>query len=532
MIGGPMSEKHGVRLSQTNVLLIGILIVAAILRFNDINQPLIDATSWRQSSTAMMADNFYRRNWNIFYPEISWDGPGPSYNGREFQLVSYLAALLYTVVGQQDWVGRSVAATFGLWGVFALYQLVLRVWDQKRALASAAAMAILPGSIYIDRTFIPDPAMVALVTTGCWLLVAYYQTEERRYLWLASLASMLGFLTKITGLVVGVPMLYITFVVWRDKGWFKSRKTLILIAAAVVTLAPVIAYYFWARYLALNYPPYLFAGNDAGNWFWNSDVSQWLKQKYGLPKTFEIFRSWIWTVPFAVFVLIGLVHSSFRGLRNARSKLQSDNLRLGFWLFHWWLFGGVLYYLIGVGHLIGNPYNFHIINPPAAAFVGEGIVALALLIKRGLGKPAAIAVIMATLVLLYGYGKQKSKFMYYPSAQEGYELGLALRQVSQPSDLIATITNDIGDPIAIYYSQRRGWNFISGEHWSVETYTEDQIPNLEKLRKQGADWLGIVGAQYSKMQTSNRTFLDYIQRTCELVQKDDSWVIYRLSQKS
>ncbi len=124
-----------IRISQTNVLLIGILIVATILRFNDINhQPFIDATSWRQSSTAMMADNFYRKNWNIFYPEISWNGPEPSYNGREFQLVSYLAALLYTIVGQHDWVGLSVAAIFGLWGVFALYQLVLHKFGIKNVL--------------------------------------------------------------------------------------------------------------------------------------------------------------------------------------------------------------------------------------------------------------------------------------------------------------------------------------------------------------------------------------------------------------
>lgn len=91
----------------TTYLLIVILVAAAILRLNHINQPLADAFSWRQTSTAMMADNYYRRNWNIFYPEISWNGPGLSYNGREFQTVSYIAALLYTLIGQHDWIGHS-----------------------------------------------------------------------------------------------------------------------------------------------------------------------------------------------------------------------------------------------------------------------------------------------------------------------------------------------------------------------------------------------------------------------------------------
>jgi nitrate reductase gamma subunit len=63
----------------TIYLLIAILVAAALLRFNHITQPFVDAFSWRQSSTAMMAENFYRRNWNIFYPEVNWTGPGPNY---------------------------------------------------------------------------------------------------------------------------------------------------------------------------------------------------------------------------------------------------------------------------------------------------------------------------------------------------------------------------------------------------------------------------------------------------------------------
>ena len=86
-----------------------------------------------------MADNFYDTNWNIFYPEVSWGGDGPNYQGREFQTVSYLAALLYVIVGQQDWVGRSVAVMFGLWGIFALYQLVLERTERPRQCSSYGA---------------------------------------------------------------------------------------------------------------------------------------------------------------------------------------------------------------------------------------------------------------------------------------------------------------------------------------------------------------------------------------------------------
>ncbi|MHB1179978.1 MAG: hypothetical protein ACYCZO_16830, partial [Daejeonella sp.] len=103
------------------------------MRGQDITQPFIDAFSWRQASTAMMAENFFKNSWNIFYPEVNWTGAGPGYQGREFQTVSYLAAILYQVFGQHDHIGRMIAISFGLWGIFALYKLVLLVWDKKHA---------------------------------------------------------------------------------------------------------------------------------------------------------------------------------------------------------------------------------------------------------------------------------------------------------------------------------------------------------------------------------------------------------------
>ncbi|MDN4175953.1 hypothetical protein QWY28_23615, partial [Nocardioides sp. SOB77] len=92
-----------------------------------------DAFSWREASTAMMADNFFLRSWNIFFPEVSWTGPDPSYQGRELQVISYITALLYAVFGWDDTWGRLVAIAFGVWGVFALHRLIARLWDEAHA---------------------------------------------------------------------------------------------------------------------------------------------------------------------------------------------------------------------------------------------------------------------------------------------------------------------------------------------------------------------------------------------------------------
>src|SRR4051794_10647508 len=173
--------------SRHEAWMLGAILFAALgLRLICVTQPYVDILSWRQSSTAMIADHYYREDWNIFYPAVRWTGPPPAYQGREFQTVSYLAAVLYVLVGQHDWVGRLVAAAFGVWGVYALWHLIRRAWDRERAMVGAALMAMLPGSVVIERSFLPDPAMVALVVTAAWLLLEFLETRRRRTIILAT----------------------------------------------------------------------------------------------------------------------------------------------------------------------------------------------------------------------------------------------------------------------------------------------------------------------------------------------------------
>jgi 4-amino-4-deoxy-L-arabinose transferase-like glycosyltransferase len=518
----------------TTYLFIAILIIAALLRLKCINQPLVDAFSWRQSSTAMMADNFYRRNWNIFYPEVNWIGPGPGYQGREFQTVSYISALLYIVAGQYDWVGRGVAVLFGLWGIFALYKLVKRVWDKEHALISAAVMAVLPGSIFIERSFLPDPAMVALVVTSFWLLVVYLQTGRWPYLLLASLIGAWGFLTKIPGLIVGLPMAYTMLTILGRQRILKAKTLVALGLFALLALIPVIAYYLWARHLALSYPPYHFAGGGA-NWLWNAGLEQWLSYDYFLPDLRHHFTIWLWTPPVIMLALIGL---PFRPRRAAaRREIVNDQGVINGsvqapWLFHWWLLAGVIYYLMGAKELVGNPWNFHIINPAAAALVGHTILLIGSFTARSLRWPLALFTTTILLLLIIGMvGQIGLRWMYKSYAKESYQLGLALREIALPDDLVVTVANDIGDPVAIYYSQRRGWVFPPAEPekaWDYLPDDDEAIRLFEELCTQGADWLGIVNEHYNELLENNPKFMKHIERTCELKQESSKWVIYHI----
>src|ERR1044071_7808477 len=103
----PASSRFMV--SGAAVTMAGVLLVAALLRLQQIDQPYVDAFAWRESDTGSMADAFARGNWNIFLPQLRFDGPGPNYIGAEFQTVSYLAALGYRLFGMAPWVGRAIS---------------------------------------------------------------------------------------------------------------------------------------------------------------------------------------------------------------------------------------------------------------------------------------------------------------------------------------------------------------------------------------------------------------------------------------
>ncbi|WOD39247.1 ArnT family glycosyltransferase [Nodosilinea sp. E11] len=513
-----------------------ILAVAAVLRLIHISQPFTDYASWREASTAMMADNYFRRNWNIFFPEVSWNGPGESYQGREFQTITYISALLYIFLGQHDWVGRGVAVVFGLWGIFALYQLVRQVWDEEHAIAAAAMMALLPGSIFVDRSFLPDPAMVSLVVTSFWILVTYLNTEKWKYLLLASIIAAWGFLTKITGLIVGIPMLHAIWVISRQKQeqMLLPKRVTAIICASIAILISVISYYLWARYLAQTYPPYHFAGSH--NWLWDSGLKSWLEQKYFLNSLYWNYDRYIWTKPLAILVILGFVLKPPQRQPNSHPRDTKNTTVPLPWIFHWWALAGLIYYLVGAKELVINSWNFHILNPAAAAFAGHALLKITSWARRFGQFPAMLAVITTIMLVIGGVGHKQLQKMYFPpephwNATEGYLMGMALRKISQPDDLVVTVPNDIGEPVAIYYSLRRGWVFPPpwpGINWTKMSEDEDAVNQFEELRQLGADWFGIVNEHREWLWQNNPKFMKHIENTCEIYQSSSDWIIYRI----
>jgi 4-amino-4-deoxy-L-arabinose transferase-like glycosyltransferase len=508
-------------------ILIGLILLGALLRLEHITQPFIDKFSWREVSTAMMAQNFYRGSWNILYPEVDWGGPGPNYQGREFQLVTFIAAVLYKFFGQHEWVARCVIVFFGLWGIFALHQLIRRIWDRERALVSAGVMSVLPGAVFLDRSFLPDTAMAALVITSLWMLVAYCQTEKISYLILSALAGCLGILTKLPGIIIGLPAIYAIYATLGHRA-LDSKNFIRLFAAAIAVIIIISGYYLWARYLSLTYPPYHFAG--AGRFISLETIGDWIRHFYFLPDLFRQVLGWLWTWPVAILALIGLILPIFKQ-QNFSSETTTAR-----WFFHWYGVALVIDYFIEARHLVLDPNNMSLWNPFAAAMAGNAIVTGSQLIRRRDVRIAAVTTIIVFVGLL---GREQVKSRYKPSYASSYRIGMKLGEIANPNDVIISFGLN---PCSIYYSKLRGWLFPPTEVWHNTSlgwdYGELDIKALESLWEQGAKWLVISNSSDSYLNATDlksaraKKLWAYIHDNFELYKDDEDGMIFRLPVKS
>ena len=205
----------------------------------------------------MIAENFYRHGFALFYPQINWAGAAPGYVGTEFPLVPFMAAVLYGMFGVQAWVGRAVSVGFFALSVPFFYRLVRQTSDAHAALWAVAIYTLTPLSIFASRAFMPDMASLSLSLVALSLFATWLERAPHAPLFLAtSLAISLAILVKLPAILIGVPLLAMA---WSKYG-VRAVCRRELVALAALALGAPLAWYTHAYRISLTYPPYHFFG--------------------------------------------------------------------------------------------------------------------------------------------------------------------------------------------------------------------------------------------------------------------------------
>jgi hypothetical protein len=494
--GAAPAQQLGARRRDPYLLLVtAVAAVGVAIRLVRITQLFVDSWSWRQSDIAMIAENFYGNGFNVFLPQINWAGPTPGYVGAEFQLVPFLAALLYELFGVHEWVGRAVSVAFFTASLPFFFLLVRKVYTERAAVAALSFYVAAPLSIFSSRSFMPDMPSLSLGLIALYLFTRWLEQERYPLVFVgASVTLALALLVKPFIATVGFAFLYLAIARY-GRGWVRMTQLWALAALAVL---PSLAWYGHAYYLSVSSAPYHFFGSGGVG----------LGSLEGYRKMLEEAALASLTPTVTALALVGLF---------VRPKSPHG------YVFHSWLIG-VLIFLLTFTRRYHQWYHLALV-PIAAALAGAALdhVASWLVPRWGRG-PAACAGILVYLCLgVFAYTQVAP--LYRPWALPAFEAGLELRRRSSPDALVTVV--DSGDPTAIYYSGRRGWHFPRNFGVPVAQDSE-AIRELETLRREGARYLVFL--------RDTRWWLDqyaefgrHVNTSYRRLQETENYVIFDLS---
>lgn len=329
-----------------------LLLLAAVLYALDLWHP-IDRTSWHEYDQASIARNFDREGMNILRPRIDWRGDGPGYVEMEFPIVPWLMAALYKLFGQHDIIGRLLSYLFSLLALWVFFKMVRSWLDPPGSYIAAVFYIFSPVILLISNVIQPEPLMVLFDLLAVWYFVSWMDSNSWKYLIIASLATAMAILVKVSNAYIGILFLFILIRVKGFRG-FQDYRTYVF---GLLALTPPILWYVHAHSFWLDY------GNSLGI----SNEYHWIGWDFFTEGHFIV--GLLSNELFYIFMPSGLGVILFAFYRE---KLRKTKI-LQFGLY--WLIAIFIYYLLSIRTTsdLWSMYYHCISVAPVALLFGFGI---------------------------------------------------------------------------------------------------------------------------------------------------------------
>jgi 4-amino-4-deoxy-L-arabinose transferase-like glycosyltransferase len=423
-----------------------ILLIALALRLKGIHNPILDHPAWRQGDTASIARNFARLQYNVMYPQTTYNGPPPNYVELELQILPFFAATLYKMFGIHEVFGRLISIAFSLGTVVAVAYFARWLFDCSVAGCMAAFFyAVYPGSVYYGRTFTPDTAMVFFLTAALYAVTRFLLEDDRlspRPLARVTALLTFAYLAKPVAVVGAVPVL--------AAAWERLRtgKDLRVTAIAILFAVPLLILWLYDRRVS-----------SYAEWHWASGITT-LHVLPALRAAFSSISGFAAKLD-AFRLVLGMFEATMTGRVAAWLALASfialpwvtSRAKAVLWA---WLAAGLAYVFVVVT-VERVDYYMYLLLPLCAIVTGGAVTRFAKAIWEADAAPAAryallAAVPIAAIVVLWQGVAAAAPYYRYPKA--AYRNAVALRRTLDPNALV--VIGHYG-PDVQYYIDRFGW---------------------------------------------------------------------------
>ena len=461
------------------ILVYAIFIIIFAIRLINITNPPLDYSSWRQVDTDSIAKNFINYKFNIFFPQLNYDGPMPNYVQLELQITTFIIAILYKLFGVSPVFGRIVPITFFMGSCIFLYKLVKKRSGVNAAMMSLLFYGLLPINIVYSRNIMPESALLFFSLGALFYFMKWIDSGKLKYYILAAAFTALAVLTKVPSAIIGIPMIYLGV----DKYGLKIFKNKYIYLFPVITLGIPWIYFNWLSTIAEQN----FVSGIGMNLILPNFLNAIFK-KETLTYLMEQFILKIFTIPGIILFSVGVV------LKKNKEE----------YFYYAWLFGAVLHVLL-IDAVIHLDYYLIIVTPIISVFMG--FVAARILFNSRYQYFLYISLVILLL--------NDAIFL-----KEAYKLKLDYirigNYVSQNTgrDELIVICND--SPELLYTSDRKGWR-LYGEKLTAE--------NIEKLEREGADYFVPVSTDLDK------NILRYLNTNHQKIEFPDGYFMYKFMHK-
>lgn len=197
-------HKHYERNITIVIFLLLLLVRAPFLA----NSPA-EYHGWRQSDTEAIAENFLTARFNLFYPQLNYDGPLPNYVQLELQLTTFIIALLYKLFGVHLALARIVPLAFFAGSAYYILKIAKWFYGIKTAWFALLLYGLYPFNIFISRAILPESAALFFYLGALYYLLCWKAAAKTSCYLISAVFAAGAVLEKIPAALILLPLFYL-----------------------------------------------------------------------------------------------------------------------------------------------------------------------------------------------------------------------------------------------------------------------------------------------------------------------------------
>ena len=501
--------------------------------------PLLDRHAWRQVDTASFARGLALGEFDVLHPRFvavypdryGLDGAVET----EFNLYPLIVSWVYRLLGVREILARGVSIAFSLGTALWVYLLGAEHYGRRAGALAALSLGLSPLYVFYGRTVQPD-ATALFFSVGALCLFSRWLGREERAAWVtfgaSALCASLAFLTKVTALYMGMPLLVAALAKYGRRAWREWRLWLYL----AIALLPAALYYWHAHglYSETGLTVYGISGGWPGSGKFDT-LGQLASPEFYRVMFARLRGLILGRYGLALFALGLVLHTPGR-----RDTIP-----------YVWL-ASVGLFILGVaqGNRQHEYYQLPLV-PVAALFIGKALSLLldpqALRLDLHLVGRRAGPLLALALVLLSYRGAKAQLEPLYAQTPVLLEVAGAAEAHTPEGQPVAILHDWARVPEVFYYAHRRGWalwlertaegeygqlivaeRVRTAEGWRIDEALESDIDRLELLRAQGASSL-VVCLERGTTDAFRRSPIgQQLLARYPLIAQDEHWLVLRL----